>query len=189
MNSIILKLRPAYCNRWPELTVSHNNKIIFKNIIDCAQQVSIEYTEENNNIITVGMSNKHFGEDNIWDTKTDEKGNILEDLTLTLEDALICDISIKEIFLKNMYLISKSSGPELLDDKVYSNGTMNFNGYFKFEYRLPLISSIINQKFKLPADHEKSYYSNYTTLFEYDQEIELIQDIERLLDEIKKLNS
>lgn len=191
MSSSILeiKVKSSYCNHWPQLTVTFNNNDIFsKNIVE-KEKIVLELNHQNKNTLKIGLNNKSFGTNNIWDTQTDQDGNIIADLNLILEDVLIDDVSIIDILFKNMYFVDNTSGQPIQNEKIFCDGTINFNGFYTFEYSLPLLNSIINQKFKIPLDNDMSYFSNYTKTFHYEDDLRIIQEIESILDETKKLSS
>ena len=185
MSKLTIQLSSTYCNRWPEITVVVDDSAVYSCSVVKNKDITIDIPDSGKHKVEIGMLNKHFGINNVWDTKTDSGGNIVEDLTLTILDAQVDTVSIRDILLKNLFTVVKSSGQEFLDDQIYSDGTVNFNGKFVFEYTNPIMNSIINQKFKIPVDKNKSYFSNYTKIFHYEEEKCLINDIYRLLDEIK----
>lgn len=189
MIDLSLTVTPTYCNHWPELTISFNDIVEFQHVIDKSMQLNLSFEEQDFNRLTIGLSNKSFGENGMWDTAVNESGDIVNDLTLTIDEALINDVSIIELLIKNQYTVNKSPSQSNLDDIIYSNGTMYFNGYFTFEYTQPVLNSIINQKFKQPVNNEKSYFSNYTELFHYEKDLKLIEEITEILNEAKKLSS
>lgn len=186
---LTIKIIPFYCNQWPELTVQFNDKNIFCKNISEEQTIDLILNHQSENRLKIGLSNKRFGIENIWDTQTDQDGNIISDLKLILVDVLIDGISIIDILLKNMYHTNNTSGQPQNNKKIYSDGNINFNGFFEFKYSLPLLNSIINQKFKIPVDNNVSYFSNYTKAFHYDNDLKIIEEIEEILNETKKLSS
>lgn len=186
---LTIKTIPFYCNHWPELTVRFNNKNIFCSNISEEQTIKLNIDHCSKNRLEIGLSNKRFGAENVWDTQTDQDGNITDDLKIILVDVLVDDISIIDILLKNMYCVDNTLGQPFNNEKIYSEGTINFNGFFEFEYSLPLLNSIINQKFKIPVNNNVSYFSNYTKTFYYEEDLKIIKEIEKILDEIKKLSS
>ena len=72
---------------------------------------------------------------------------------------------------------------------VPSQGIMNYNGYFFVSFSLPLYNDLTNQKFKKQVDHDKSYFSNYTKVFHYDEEQKIISEIESILNNINEKSS
>ena len=184
-----IKVKSSYCNRWPQLTVTFNDNDIFSKDIIEKENIVLKLNHQSKNTLKIGLSNKSFGTDNVWDTQTDHDGNIIADLNLILEDVLVDDVSIIDILVKNMYFVDNTSGQPIQNEKIFSAGTINFNGFFSFEYSLPLLNSIINQKFKVPLDSSISYFSNYTKTFHYEDDLRIIKEIESILHETKKLGS
>ena len=185
MASINIKTTSNFCNRWPELSVTCDDVELFRDTVQEQLEITLQIPEIDSHTVKIGMFNKHFGEDNIWDTEMDDAGNILNDLVMSITDVCVNDISIKNLLQKNLFTVHKSSGQDFLDDKIYSDGCFNFNGYFEFRYSTPIINSIINQKFKTEVEHDKSYFSNYTKVFHYEDETRLIKEIYEIVDEVK----
>ena len=53
-------------------------------------------------------------------------------------------------------------------------------------FSLPLYNNLTNQKFKRQIDHDKSYFSNYTKVFHYDEEQKIISELESILNNINE---
>ena len=183
MIDLSLTVTPTFCNHWPELTISFNDIVEFRHTIDQTMQLNMSFDEKEQNKLTIGLSNKNFGENGVWNTTVDSENNIIEDLTLRIDEILINDVCIIDLLIKNQYNVIKSPSQQDLADKIYSDGTMYFNGYFVFEYTQPVLNSIINQKFKKSINKEKTYFSNYTELFHYERDLELIDEIFGIINE------
>lgn len=174
---------PSFCNSWPNLVIEFNKKLIFKDEICLNKKISLDLYDAlpSQNLLAIGMDNKCFGKNHIWDTISDNN-IIVADKTLTINDCALDDISVKDILLKNFFHIKRvDKQPSYFPDKIYSTGSMNYNGYFFLNFNLPLYNSLIDQKYKKEIDLEKSYFSNYTKVFHYEEEIELINKIEHKL--------
>lgn len=190
MNFLSLHLRPTYCNKWPTLIVDINNQNLMSKIINNEQVVDLEFNSVDGcNTISIGLDNKSFGINGIWDTEVDQHNTVLNDLTLELVDVKINDVSVLDILLKNKYQIQQQSGQDHLPNEIDNDNIMRFNGHFLFKYEEPLLNSIINQKWKQDVSNDKSYFSNYTTLFHYEEDLKLIKEIYKLIDEAEKFNS
>lgn len=187
LDILCLDVTPSWCNRWPNLFINFNNQKIFSAEIDLAQQIIIDLDSQNSNCLQIGIDNKSFGTNNQWDTQL-ENDTIVQDLFLEISSCKINDVEINELLKSNLYTVFRQSGQDHLPEKIYSE-VCNFNGYFQFDYTSPVLNSITNQKFKLPIDENKSYFSNYTTLFHYDDDLILLDKIDRILKEIEELNS
>ena len=129
------------------------------------------------------MDNKSFGKKGIWDTKT-KNNKIIKDKKLTIKSIKLDDVECITLTNNTFYVKRVDKQPTYFPDKVESQGMMNYNGYFTFSFDLPLYNSLINQKFKKPMDNKISYFSNFTKVFHYEEEKEVIDDIYNILKEI-----
>jgi len=184
--NLSLEIQGTECNGWPNLVIEFNKKVIHNNLIEDYKTINLELSDikENNNELVLGMNNKKFGKDRIWDTISKDN-KIIKDKTLKIIDCKLDDVSIIDILNKNLFRINLvDQQPSYYPTKVYSNGCMNYNGYFFISFDLPLYNSITNQKFKKEKNKSLSYFSNYTAIFHYNDEIEYIKKIEKKLEDI-----
>jgi hypothetical protein len=184
MIKLEIELEPSFCNSWPNIVVEFNKKLIFKDEICENKKLCLDLQDAlpSQNSLVIGMDNKSFGKNHVWDTISNNN-MIVADKTLTINDCMLNDISIKDILLKNFFHIKRvDKQPSYFPDKIYSTGCMNYNGYFFLNFNLPLYNSLIDQKYKKEIDVSKSYFSNYTKVFHYEEEIELINKIEEKLE-------
>ena len=90
--NITLNMQGSFCNNWPILTITQDeNK--YEHLVEEQTSVSMDL---DNAPFRLGMYNKSFGNNHIWDTKTDQSGNILEDKFIKFTDILI-DLSLIHI--------------------------------------------------------------------------------------------
>lgn len=184
--NLYLKLIPTECNGWPNLIVEFNKKVIFNQLIKTTQELtlSIDDCTNHNNQLIIGMNNKSFGKNKIWDTLTKDN-KIIKDKTLKIEQAKLDDVDILDLLNKNLFRVNLvDQQPSYYPTKIYANSTMNYNGYFFINFDIPLYNSLTNQKFKQEKDENLSYFSNYTLKFHYEDEIKLIEKIEKKLKEL-----
>ena len=191
MINLTLELESTNCNGWPNLIIEFNNKKIIEKIIEKESTLEVELDNvlKSNNQLTVGMNNKSFGRKGIWDTKTKDN-KIIADKTLTITSCKLNDVETKDLLIKNKFhikLVDKQ--PSYYPTIVPSQGIMNYNGYFFISFSLPVYNDLTNQKFKKQVDHEKSYFSNYTKVFHYDEEQKIISEIESILNNINEKSS
>lgn len=182
-----IEVEPSFCNDWPKLIVEYNNDIIFDDI--CFKKKNYKFKLKKNNklknFLAIGMNNKRFGKNHVWDTKI-ENNIITADKTIKIIVCKLDDICVKDLLFKNFFQIKRvDKQPSYFPDKIYSQGIMNYNGYFFLNFDLPLYNCLITQKHKQKVNQQKSYFSNYTKVFHYDEEITLINEIE---DKLKSLN-
>ena len=188
MIKLTLKLESTNCNGWPNLIIEFNNKKILEKIIEkkATVKVNLDHELKSNNQLIIGINNKSFGRKGIWDTKTKDN-KIIADKTLTITSCKLNDVETKNLLIKNKFhikLVDKQ--PSYYPTIVPSQGIMNYNGYFFVSFSLPLYNDLTNQKFKRQIDHDKSYFSNYTKVFHYDDEQKIISEMESILNNINE---
>ena len=191
MIKLTLKLESTNCNGWPNLIIEFNNKKMLEKIIEKESTLEVELDNvlKANNQLIIGMNNKSFGRKGIWDTKTKDN-KIIADKTLTIISCKLNDVETKDLLIKNKFhikLVDKQ--PSYYPTIVPSQGIMNYNGYFFVSFSLPLYNDLTNQKFKREVDHDKSYFSNYTKVFHYDDEQKIISEMESILNNIDEKSS
>ena len=191
MIKLALKLKSTNCNGWPNLIIEFNKKKIIEKIIEKESTLEVELNNvlKTNNQLIIGMNNKSFGRKGVWDTKTKDN-KIIADKTLTVTSCKLDDVETKDLIIKNKFhikLVDKQ--PSYYPTIVPSNGIMNYNGYFFVNFSLPLYNDLTNQKFKGEVDHDKSYFSNYTKVFHYNDEQKIISEIESVLNNINEKSS
>lgn len=182
---IIIDIKGTFCNTWPNLVVEINKQEIFSGKIENEQSIQLQFNQLQNtgNRFVIGMNNKSFGENGVWDTKIKDN-KIIQDKTLSVESIRLDDVECKSLLHNTFYVHRVKGQPTYFPDKVNSAGMMNYNGYFTFSFDLPLYNSLINQKYKQPVDKDISYFSNYTKVFHYEEEIEVINKIYDVLKEV-----
>ena len=191
MIKLNLKLDATDCNGWPNLIIEFKNKKILEKIIEKESTLEVELDNvlESNNQLIIGMNNKSFGRKGIWDTKT-EDNKIIKDKTLIITSCKLDDVETKDLLIKNKFhvkLVDKQ--PSYYPTIIPTQGIMNYNGYLFVNFSLPLYNNLTNQKFKKQIDHDKSYFSNYTKVFHYNEEQKIISDIDSILNNINEKSS
>tara|TARA_Y100000385_G_C12856463_1_gene535362 strand:- start:14 stop:592 length:579 start_codon:yes stop_codon:yes gene_type:complete len=186
---INVELVGTFCNNWPNLIIEVNKNKIYDAVIEGEQNISIEYNNadllQEGNTFVIGMNNKRFGGNNQWDTKS--QGNeIIEDKTIQLKSTKLDGVDCMMLFNNKFYVKPVERQPSYFPDVVESVGTMNYNGYFTFGFDMPLYNSLINKKYKRAMDQDVSYFSNYTKVFHYDEEIAMINSIKGILDKVNE---
>ena len=191
MIKLTLELESTNCNGWPNLIIEFNNKKILEKIIEkkATVKVNLDHELKSNNQLIIGINNKSFGRKGIWDTKTKDN-KIIADKTLTVTSCKLDDVETKDLLIKNKFhvkLVDKQ--PSYYPTIIPAQGIMNYNGYFFVSFSLPLYNDLTNQKFKKQVDHDKSYFSNYTKVFHYDEEQKIISEIDSILNNINEKSS
>ena len=189
---INVELVGTFCNSWPNLIIEINKNKIYDAVIEGEQNIGIEYNDADllheGNTFIIGMNNKRFGGNNQWDTKS-QNNEIVEDKTIQIKSAKLNGVDCMMLFNNKFYVKPVDKQQSYFPDVVESIGTMNYNGYFTFGFDMPLYNSLINKKYKRTMDQNMSYFSNYTKVFHYDDEIEIINYIKGILDKVNEKSS
>ena len=189
---INVELVGTFCNSWPNLIIEINKNKIYDAVIEGEQNIDIEYNDSDllheGNTFIIGMNNKRFGGNNQWDT-TSQNNEIVEDKTIQIKSTKLNGVDCMMLFNNKFYVKPVDKQQSYFPDVVESIGTMNYNGYFTFGFDMPLYNSLINKKYKRTMDQNVSYFSNYTKVFHYDEEIEIINSIKGILDKVNEKSS
>ena len=189
---INVELVGTFCNSWPNLIIEINKNKIYDAVIEGEQNIDIEYNDADllheGNTFVIGMNNKKFGENNQWDTKS-QNNEIVEDKTIQIKSTKLNGVDCMMLFNNKLYVKPVGKQPSYFPDVVESIGTINYNGYFTFGFDMPLYNYLINKKYKRTMDQDVSYFSNYTKVFHYDEEIEIINSIKGILDKVNEKSS
>ena len=189
---INVELVGTFCNSWPNLIIEINKNKIYDAVIEGEQNIDIEYNDadllQEGNTFIIGMNNKRFGGNNQWDTKS-QNNEIVEDKTVQIKSTKLNGVDCMTLFNNKFYVKPVDKQQSYFPDVVESMGTMNYNGYFTFGFDMPLYNSLINKKYKQTINQDVSYFSNYTKVFHYDEEIEIINYIKGVLDKVNEKSS
>ena len=169
-----MKLCGFYCNSWPRLTVKQDNKTIYEKVI--TDQHSLELDLENKPF-SIGMKNKRFGLDNVWDTHVDADGNIIADKYIKIKRISLDDVEFEKNLHKLSYQ-SKEHGVILSHDK-----TIRFNGYWQFDVDNNPYDWIIDLNNRSDSNErtDVSYFSNYESHSNYDDHHKIIAEIREMI--------
>ena len=183
--NIDVKVIGTFCNSWPNLIIELNDKTIYDDVIVDTQVINLQVNNllDKNNKIILGMKGKKFGKNKVWDTKV-ENNKIIADKTIKILSLKLDEVECKDLFNSQFHVKRSDQQPSYFPDTVESSDTMHYNGYFGFSFDLPLYNSLINKKFSNKSEDEISYFSNYTKVFHYDEEIKIITEIEENLKKI-----
>ena len=175
----------TFCNTWPDLVLEINNKKVLDATVEGQQSFILEHNDlkPKGNTVVLGMKNKLFGKGKVWDTKIIDN-NIVEDKTIRILSIKLDDVECKDLFNNRFHVQRADQQASYFPDIVNSLDTMNCNGYFAFDFDLPLYNSLITKKYKSTNTNEISYFSNYTKVFHYEGEQKIINEIKDQLKEI-----
>ena len=181
---IQIDLTGHVCNTWPIFYVAIDRQQIYNGFIKERQSIQLEVESTSPEFIfSIGMEDKQFGQENIWDTKVDKFNKIIEDKKIEIHDIKFNDVSILDILQKNPYQI-KFTGQqkkEEVPNPLYLDNEICYNGAWCCDVFLPIYNWIIVKKFKQDIQSGISEFSDYSQLFHYSKEEKIIKEIKELL--------
>ena len=170
---LTMELTGFYCNSWPILTIKQNNTTVFEQPIIDTHTLLVQIE---NKPFTIGMENKSFGEDNIWDTNIDDKGNITADKYIEIKTIALDDVDFQHNLLKLPYS-SEEHGPTFVYDQ-----SIRFNGYWEIDVNGNPYNWIIDlNNSRTETRTNTSYFSDYESHGNYGAHQEVINKITKLI--------
>jgi hypothetical protein len=173
-----LDLLPKFCNNWPELSITVNNNILWQDYVKEPSRVTVAFTAEESNCVRISYLNKMNGPE-IWDTKIDDDGNIIEDQNCILTNVLINQARCKWIPTESMWTYLDGS-------TKFNYGFMDLQGCMEFSFPRDVYQWIIEKRQSNgPANTKKSsldYKSIYIPQNENIESRAIINDINKLLE-------
>lgn len=142
----------THCNSWPSITIFGNKNKLWQGIVENKQYLDFFIPEETTTITIEGID-KSKGENNIWDTKVDDSGRIIEDKTLTLASVKINNIDMTQSW------IDRLSG--IRYGVWYENSTVEFT------MQTPWLDWVIKTKFIDQPLDRSIIYNNFNSKWNY----------------------
>ena len=147
-----LEFTATHCNSWPSIQILGNQTIIWQGIVEQTQYLDFFLPQKSTHIEIVGLG-KSQGENNVWDTKVDDNGRIVEDKTLALKTVKINTIDMKQAWIDRL--------PGIKYGVWYENTTTEFT------IKEPVIDWIIQTKFIDRPQDKSIMYNNFDTKWNY----------------------
>jgi len=168
-----LDLLGTCVNTWPILTIKQGDKR-YDYTVEGATVLDIDLDDDS---FSLGMYNKSFGQNHVWDTKIDKDGAVVEDKYIQINRFEIDDVDISDLFMWMTYSSIEQG------DQVLHDGVIRFNGCWNFD--IPdnnPYNWIIDIRTPAPTDKKAvNYFSDYT-MRDKNEQYEIIQKIRNLLD-------
>jgi hypothetical protein len=182
-----VSLTGYYYNHWPCLKIYHNNFLLYDGPVESKQKLEFQLINKlDQNYLKFIHYGKQFGENNIWDSSPDAS----EQCYLNIDDIKFEGISIGPNLIGPLKFTTNWSESQLRHhDKEFiekytvvnsSNGMMNFNGEIVLNFQEPVLNWLTLSKYKVPRA-EASYFSNYSLRWHYEEDIELINEIKKIM--------
>ena len=170
-----MELTGFYCNSWPKLTIKQNNKTLYDEFVENFHTVDMQIE---NKPFSIGMENKSFGEDNIWDTHTDSNGNITADKYFVIKNITLDDVNFEHNLHKLPYQSVEHGETSSHDQSI------RFNGYWQIDTEGNPYNWIIDlSNKKVDTETRKvSYFSDYESHGNYTDHKAVMDEIREILE-------
>jgi hypothetical protein len=183
---LAIELKGQYCNHWPFARIILNDQVLFDSEIVDSINLIFNINAQEKNQLLIEHYGKQFGDNNIYDCTADQS----QDCTLSIKDIRFEDVTvgseiINKLFFKTVWtkqqLQTMAPGVLLQMSTVScSNRTMNFNSIFSLEFETPILNWLTIAKYKKTLENS-SYFSNYSSRWHYEKDLELIEEIKELI--------
>ena len=179
MHKLQLTFSGYHCNDWPNLTVSLDGALFHDGPV-MALDLILELATSSHTVVLTHHG-KRFGRDRIWDTRSKD-GIIIEDRFIRLTRFEIDGIDMLPARHKLNFVQAPTDLEPVIEVGPWS-GDFNFNGSITIDINPTPLSWVTNMLHKT-ARIDASYFSDYSRLFHYERDIELIDEIKKSLDDI-----
>ena len=78
MTVLLLEFTSTRCNSWPSLEILHNQRQIFSGTVKEKLRLEVALSPSAHNVIELTGIGKQQGTNNVWDTRVDDAGRIIE---------------------------------------------------------------------------------------------------------------
>ena len=179
MHTLIIKLHGEFCNEYPKLLLKVNDRVLFNDyIVNNIFEIPIV----SDTVLYLEHYEKCFGKNHKWDTKT-QNGIIIQDKKIVIDDILLNDLSFKSSLNKFKFIQNPLDKEPLIQFNNW-NGVFNFNGSVTITINGNPFSWLTNLLYKKEISN-LSYFSNHSKLFHYEEELILIEEIEKCLIDLR----
>ena len=165
------------CNGWPVVQITLNDQTVWQGEINSFRTVNFDAELQPTNCLGIALVNKNNGPD-IWDTKVDDNGNILEDKQCVIK-SIYFDRARFVFFQDELAYYLDSGGIE------YPYGFMPQNGHYLIKFPEDVYEWIISRRVNaLPKRTTQSALSYDSVYFnENNDNIDLlIAECKQILD-------
>jgi hypothetical protein len=171
MTVLLLEFASTWCNSWPSLEILHNQRPIFSGIIKEKLLLDVALSPSAHNVIELTGIGKQQGANNVWDTRIDDTGRIIEDKTLAIQRVELNGIDMGQPWIHSL------AAPDFSYGVWYGNSTV------RFEFTEPVMNWIIASKFVNNTNTDSIKYNNYNSKFNYEVLKQRIQHIRQQIND------
>jgi hypothetical protein len=173
-----------FYNHWPYIKVLVNDVEYYDAAVEGSVTISITAHCDHTNTLCIIHHGKNFGNNGIWDSSSDG----VQSCSATITDIRFNTVSIGESMMSKLEFNTTWSDDDSLDaefkteyERFNSNGVMSFNGSLLIEFETPIYNWLTIAKYKVPMTTTAAF-SNYSLRWHYDDDIAIINDIKKLID-------
>lgn len=179
--TIDLTIVPSFCNQWPQLEIEANDQTVWKDYVTQGSTISVDFLAQEQNTVRIKYINKRNGPD-VWDTKIDENGAIVED-----QHAVLTNIRINRA--QANWLIATTEWHYANGEQKQNFGFMTHQGYMQINFPLDVYTWIIQQRRATATQSEQTSSLDYKNIYIPQHENEIsCQLIEEIKQSISQLN-
>lgn len=172
-NILTLILSPIACNGYPEAQIKLNNTIVYDGVVDQVnQQIAINLPDQPGHcVITV----ERYG-------KTENNATATAEQILKVNAVKIDDVAVPKYILVDNSTFSYNQTSE--------KGCLEFypNGVWTFEFSIPFVTWCVKQKILNDAKFNQDYQYAWSYRLGPGQAEQLLEDIDDIIDRVKKLD-
>jgi hypothetical protein len=177
-SKISIVVKGTWCNNWPRFKISGNNCIYFDDYVVENKVIEFFMPAHEHNTLILEHYGKQFGQNNQWDTLSKD-GVIIQDRAIRLISLELDEVEISQ-YLTAHWPFKTDSGQILPTDYF------GFNGYCCIEFNSPTYDWIITKLVHDPSSytpnaHDLIIETSHNDLFNYDQDLITLSEIEQLL--------
>lgn len=178
--TITLHLRSSYCNDWPLIRVSGNDRALWQDRVVESAVVFARFPSGLRNTVQIEYLNKRNGPD-VWDTVSDDDGNIVQDQHCVLLNVLVNGCRCTWLLKKMLYNYPDGSHKLV-------HGFMDLCGWYEFDFPADVEQWVLdNRRQELPHVSQNSSLA-YETIYIPDnnneQAARMVQELKTLLEQV-----
>lgn len=172
-----LDLYTEFCNAWPEIEICANGLSAWQGFVVEKQRITVQFVSAPNNVIKISYLNKRQGPD-IWDTKMDLDGKILQDQHCIIKGILInsakCDWIIHTMLYNYPDRPSKAT-----------HGFMDAVGHAEFCFPADVYGWILDHRTSISPTNTRisslDYKNIYMPQHENERALQMIDEAKKIL--------
>ena len=179
---IKIEFMGSYCNDWPEIEISANGDMVWRDKIVNLGTAECSFLTEGDTELVIRYTNKRSGP-RIYDTKLDQEGNVIEDQFAKIEGISVNGSNVSAIIDSLSY--TKDDG----SPSPPTYGYLSFKGHYNIHIPTDVDEWIVgvNTTDNLRKDNELSSLSYYANRISKKEREETLKMLDQLEEKINRL--